>query len=211
MKLYGLKESPFSRKVIVILEEKGLDYELVEFGPFPKRPELLEMHPMGLVPILEDEGGLVPDSSVICSYLERVHPQQKPIYPRAPKDYARALFLEEYTDTAVTDAVGPIFRERFVKPRAHGEVGDEAVVSDAKKRLLPPVFDYLEHQLTGRPFLLEDFTVADAALGATLTTLLLSGERVDTRLWPKLATYHQRVLERPSFQASLPDWLQVPC
>lgn len=209
MKLYGLKESPFTRKVLVVLEEKGLGYELVEFGPFPKRPELMEKHPMGMVPILEDGEDIVPDSSVICAYLERLSPSV-PVYPESPRVYAKALFLEEYVDTAVTDAVGPIFRERFVKPRAHGEPGDEEVVRETIDNVLPPVFDYLENLLTSRSTLLETFSVADAALGSTLTTLLLAEESVDAAKWPKLAAYHKRLLQRPSFQASLPEWLSVP-
>ncbi len=164
---------------------------------------------MGMVPILEDDEGFVPDSSVICAYLERLHPQVL-VYPDNPQDYAKALFLEEYVDTAVSNAVGPIFRERFVKPRAHGETGDENVVRETKDNVLPPVFDYLENLLGNRPTLFDAFSVADAALGSTLTTLLLAEERVDETKWPRLAAYHMCVLKRPSVQASLPEWLSVP-
>ena len=48
------------------------------------------MHPMGKVPILKDGDLIVPDSSVICAYLERSRPG-RPMYPAGAADYARAL------------------------------------------------------------------------------------------------------------------------
>ena len=37
--LYGLKGSPFMRKVQVLLAEKGVDYEIEMLSPFPQPPE----------------------------------------------------------------------------------------------------------------------------------------------------------------------------
>ena len=54
MKLYGAVPSPFARKCLVALEEKGIAYELENMAPFPKTEELLSMHPMGKIPILKD-------------------------------------------------------------------------------------------------------------------------------------------------------------
>src|SRR5262249_18434378 len=71
MKLYGASLSPFVRKVRIILEEKGIPYETEELVPLPKTPALLAMHPLGKIPILCDGDVVVPDSSVICAYLEK--------------------------------------------------------------------------------------------------------------------------------------------
>ena len=204
MKVFGVPPSPFTRKVVVVLEEKKLPYDYEPFGPFPKRPELLSMHPMGLIPILEDQGQFICDSSVICAYLERLHPEV-PMYPSEPSAFARALFLEEYADTAVANAVAPIFRERFVKPNAFNETGDEAVVEQALAEGVAPVFDHLESLLGEGEGILGSFGIADAALGNVLTGLRLSHEEVDGSRWPKLARYHEGLLKRPSFQKALPQ------
>src|SRR5258705_7784505 len=98
MKLYGANQSPFFRKARVVLEEKGLSYETGSLIPVPKTPALLALHPMGKIPILRDGEGVVPDSSVICPYLEKKHPSPA-LYPEAPAELAKVLFLEEYADT----------------------------------------------------------------------------------------------------------------
>src|SRR5258708_7762767 len=98
MKLYGANRSPFFRKARVVLEEKGIPYQVERLAPVPKTPELLAMHPLGKIPILRDGDVVVPDSSVICAYLERVHPKPA-LYPESAADLAAALFLEEFADT----------------------------------------------------------------------------------------------------------------
>ena len=203
MKLYAVPPSPFSRKVVVVLAEKEIPYEYVEFPPFPKRDELFEKSPLGLIPILEDEGQLINDSSVICAYLERVSPDN-PVYPESPRSLARVLFLEEYADTALMEAIAPIFRERFVRPNAFGEDGDEKIVQEAIENELPPVLSYLEGQLSGHATVGESFSIADAAIGSVLTCLNLADEKLDAGAWPKLAAYHDGLLKRPSFQKALP-------
>ena len=72
MKLYGAPQSPFVRKVRVALEEKGLTYAIELPAP--------ALHPMGKMPVLRDGDLVVPDSSVICAYLERKHPSPA-LYP----------------------------------------------------------------------------------------------------------------------------------
>ena len=90
MKLYGANGSPFFRKARVVLEEKGIPYETENLVPVPKTPELLAMHPLGKIPILRDGEVVVPDSSVICAYLEKKHPSPA-LYPADPADLTRPL------------------------------------------------------------------------------------------------------------------------
>jgi len=71
MKLYGASQSPFVRKAHIVLEEKGIPYETENLIPVLKTPELLALHPMGKIPVLRDGEVVVPDSSVICAYLEK--------------------------------------------------------------------------------------------------------------------------------------------
>ena len=103
--LHGAALSPFVRKARAALAERGLDYELVEVFPFGQTSEYLEKSPLGKIPwYTTPEGQDIPDSSVIIAYLERVHGQL--LHPADPGDYARALFGEEYGDTAVVAACG---------------------------------------------------------------------------------------------------------
>jgi len=205
MKLYGHRGSPFVRKVIVVLEEKGLRYESVELSSVPgrKSSELLALHPLGKIPVLRDGDVVVPDSSVVCAYLEKKHPAPA-LYPDDPADYARALFLEEYSDTRLFEVLSGILFERVVKPHVMGQPPDEARVEQLFEKELPPVLDYLESQLRdGAPTLLPRFSIADAAIGGQLATLTMSGLPIDARRWPRVARYHEALRARPSFVSAM--------
>ena len=203
MKLYGVGGSPFVRKVRVALEEKALAYESEPLIPQPKTPELLALHPMGKIPILRDGEVVVPDSSVICAYLEKKHPRPA-LYPEEPAEFARALFLEEYADTRMFEVLGPVLFERVVKRAISQQEPDEARVQQQLTQALPPVLDYLESQLPrDRDSVLARFSIADVALGAQLGTLNLCGVEIDARRWPRGARYHRALLQRPSFEKAL--------
>lgn len=199
MKLYGATPSPFFRKVRVVLEEKGLSYETENLVPIPKTPALLAMSPLGKIPLLRDGDLVVPDSSVICAYLEKKFPSPA-VYPAEPADFARALFLEEYADTRMGEVLGGIFFERFVKPNVLHGAPDEARVAELIARDLPPVLDYLESQVPAdRDSVLARFSIADAALGAHLGSLTFAGVAIDSARWPRTQRYYSTLLKRPSF------------
>lgn len=200
MIVHGSRLSPFVRKVLMVFEEKGIAYEQKDLVPIPKTPELLAKNPLGLVPILEHDGTYIPDSSVICLVAERLHPEA-PVYPADAKDYARALFVEEYADTKLSGAAGAVFFERVVKPNALGQETDEARVQAALDDELPPICDVLEDMLgEGDTTVLPSFTIADAALAGPLGSLALAGVEIDDERWPRLAAYSSAVLARPSYQ-----------
>jgi glutathione S-transferase len=202
MKLYGATPSPFFRKCRVVLEEKGIPYETERLAPVPKTPELLALHPMGKIPILRDGAVVVPDSSVICAYLEKKFPSPA-LYPDDPAEYAKALFLEEYADTKMGEVMGGIFFERFVKPNVLQQKTDEAVVTAKLENDLPGVMDYLERQVPAdRDSVLARFGIADAALGAHLGNLTFAGVEIDARRWPRTARYYAALLARPSFKTA---------
>ncbi len=203
MKLYGASPSPFFRKARVVLEEKGLPYETENLVPVPKTPELLALHPMGKIPVLRDGETVVPDSSVICAYLEKKYPLPA-LYPDDPPHLAKALFLEEYADTRMAETLGAVFFERFVKIHVLRQATDEARVQELLDSAVPAVLHYLESQIpSDRDTVLPRFSIADAALGAHLGNLSFAGIEVDVQRWPRTARYYQALLARPSFKTAM--------
>ena len=63
---------PFSRKVRILLGEKGVGCELVRESPWERRDEFLDMTPAGQTPVMTDpdRGILLIDSMAICEYFE---------------------------------------------------------------------------------------------------------------------------------------------
>jgi glutathione S-transferase len=202
--LHGVSLSPFVRKVRVAMAEKSIEYELVPVMPFGQTDEYRAKSPLGKVPCYEDGDFTLPDSSAIIAYLERVHPEPA-LYPSDPREFGRALWYEEYSDTKLTDTLAPVFFERFVQKNVFGKDSDEELVAKKLEEAIP-LFDYLEAEVGERSFIAgSQLSVADIALGSIFVTLGHGGERVDATRWPKLAGYIDGLHARPSFKAIIEE------
>jgi len=198
--VFGASPSPFVRKVRVALAEKNVPYELKPVLPQDKDPEFRKMSPLGKIPAFKDGERTLSDSSVICAYLERVHATPA-LYPSDPYDYARALWFEEYSDSGIVNVFGPkIFFEKIVAPRFFNRPTNTEVVEKAIKEELPPIFAYLESQLTGDYLAGNQLSIGDIGVCSQFANLFHTGYVLDTKAYPKLARYVARILERPSFK-----------
>jgi len=201
-KLFGIGASPFVRKVRVALAEKGIAYEHEPTIPVNVSAEYKKVSPLGKIPgFLTDDGRPLADSSVICAYLERTHPQPA-LYPSDPYEFARALWFEEYGDGALVQITGPkIFFQRVVQPKFFNQKCDESVVTKAINEELPPCLDYLEGEVgDGGVIAGNHFSIGDVGLGVHFVNLKFAGVAVDAKRWPKLARYVDHVHARPSFK-----------
>lgn len=207
--VYGGSVSPFVRKVRVVLAEKGVAYSLEQVNPFAPPPGFLKISPLKRIPVLRDtdlpEPNTIPDSSVICDYLEHKFPTPA-VYPADPLLRARALWFEEYADTSLAQSIGPgLFFERIVKKMLRQQP-DESICATTLTEKIPPVFDYLEKEIGDHQFLVGDaFSIADISVGTMLVNFEHAGETPDPKRWPRLAAYMKRVHERPSFKACLEE------
>ena len=204
-KIIGANGSPFVRKARVFFAEKGISHEHEPLIPFNVPAEYKKKSPLGKIPCLEHDGRALPDSSVICAYVEKVQPQP-PLYPSDPWDYGQALWLEEWADGGlVPNAVAPIFGERVIK-RLFNQPVDEARAQKAQDEVLPGYLDYLEERIGDREYLIGGrFTIADIAVASPFANLQHAGVTVDAKRWPKAAAYLDRILSRPSFKPLLEE------
>ncbi|MEI9993107.1 MAG: glutathione S-transferase family protein [Rhizomicrobium sp.] len=202
--LYGSNVSPFVRKVRVVLAEKQVAYTLEPVNPFVPSPDFLAISPLKRIPVLRDtdvaEPNTLPDSSIICDYLEHKFPAP-PLYPADPFTRAKALWYEEFADSAVAVCVGSgLFFERIVKRMMRAQT-DEAVCQKTLTEKLPPLFDHLEREVGDKQFLAGGmFSIADVAVGTMIVNFRHAGETIDVGRWPKLAAYAARIHARPSFK-----------
>lgn len=207
--LYGSNLSPFVRKIRVLLIEKGVDYTLNQINPFRQPPEFAEISPLRRIPVLRDtdmpEPNTLPDSSVIADYLENKFPSP-PLYPAAAFARARALWFEEYMDGGVFPVMGQgLFFERVVKKFQRG-MTDMALCARTVQESLPPFFDYLEREISGKAFFVnEAYSIADIAVASVMVNYRHAGEELDPKRWPALAAQVAKILARPSFQMVLAD------
>jgi glutathione S-transferase len=198
MNVYGLRMSPFVRKVLCVLEIKGLAYEQINTTPQDTSAEFLAMSPLGKIPAFDDGALKISDSTVICEYLDEQYPAV-PTLPKSTIDRARARWLEEYADTKLVELCGGgIFFERVVKPMFLKQPTDEAKVEMTINTLLPPVLDYLESQAPTTGFLFGTCGRVDISLANPLINAEYAQYQIDAIKWPKLAAFITRVKAVPA-------------
>ena len=113
MKLYQTYTSPFPTRVRLLLYAKGLEVEIIEPPGFHSSAEskgdYMQVNPIGRVPTLVlDDGRALPESEVICEYLEDAYPEPS-LRPRDPWGRAQVRLLSRICDVYLVMAMVPLF------------------------------------------------------------------------------------------------------
>lgn len=197
--LHGTNISPYVRKVRVALAYKGIEYANTQQSPFGAPEEFVAKSPMSKIPCWEEGELILPDSSVILSYLEHRYPDP-PLLPAEPGPRARALWFEEYADTKIGECVPAVFFQRVVMPNVLKWETDEEAVAVLLEKAVPKVLDYLTSCLGDDEFMVGgEFSIADIAITSPFVNFMLAGEEVDADRWPEFASYIQRVHAQPCY------------
>jgi len=201
--IHGVMLSPFVRKTLLAAAHKGIEVENIPTFPGSDDAAFRAISPLGKVPVLVVGAFSIPDSSVICRYLEHVAPAPS-LYPADARDEARALWLEEFADSKLIEACAGLFQQRFLFPRMMGQATDETVVAEILESRLPPLLDYLESQTAGAaPLVGEHLSVADLSVHTCFLQARIGDYEVDAQRWPKLGAYLAHWWAEPLFAARM--------
>lgn len=199
IKLYTFPPSTNSRKVRIVLLEKGLEFERVNVDLTKreqKAPEYLKIHPFGQVPALDDEGFVLYDSTVINEYLEDEYPYPS-LMPSDSEGRARARLLEDFRDSHFNPYCVHIIYE-MRKPE--GERDAQRI--DNAKAQIAACFDRIENELQDKEYLAGTFSLADIAFMANFDFLDRFAISVDVNKHRNTAAWIARLKARPSYAAS---------
>lgn len=201
--LYSGPLSLFSRKVEIALREKGLAFEriMVPFnqttGYDPKHPEVVAINPKRQVPVLNDDGIVLYDSTVILEYLEDAYPEP-PLLPLCPGARARCRLDELYADEIMLQALKPLMHR--TSPPSTDQTRRLAQEADAliAEHALEKHYAVLEDRLAGREYFGDAVSVADIALFmSVLFSLRLGGPSLAP--FDGLSRWFERLKLRPAF------------
>jgi glutathione S-transferase len=94
MKLIGMLDSPYVRRVAISLELYGVDFEHEPLSVFRTFDEFAQINPVVKAPTLVlDDGTVLMDSSLILDYLEALAPADRKLLPQQPTALAKDLQL----------------------------------------------------------------------------------------------------------------------
>ena len=240
LELYHHGSSACAAKVRFALAEKQLNWaghyvDILKGEQFA--PDYLAINPKGVVPVLVDGDEIIPESTVICEYVEDAFPQH-PIYPASPRERARVrlwtkavdeelhpacsaiTYVVSHRHTILRNGVGDF--ETFVKGGVRGGVaartlkwqwiqqGLAAPGAVDKIRLYDAYLNQMERALQMSPWLAGDtFSMADIALAPYVNRLaVLAAEGI----WsggrlPRVEAWFDIVRKRPTFHPAFVAWM----
>ena len=175
---------------ISLYEAGADDTRFIEVDPKTKRTlsdkDYLQIYPLGLVPLVRlDDGSLLSENAAILQYIAARYPQAE----LAPRDDIERAHLQQWLCFIGTELHKGLFIPLFDQ-----KAPDGTRVHTLKK--YESRLNYLDNHLTGREFLLDRFSVADAYLYTILNWT--APTRVDLTPWPAIKAYHERLQKRPS-------------
>jgi len=205
--LYHLPLSPFSRKVRLVLAEKRLPFELEIEKVWQRRPEYLELNPACEVPTLIDGDLVIPDSRVICEYLEETYPEP-PLLGRTPQERIEVRRLVAWFDGKfAAEVTANLLGQKFMK-RLLGRGNPDATALRAGYANLRPHMEYLGWLAETRRWLAgEELSLADFAAAGHLSALDFASD-VDWSISDPAKEWYAKMKSRPCFRGVLAD--QVP-
>jgi len=146
MKLLGAIASPYVTRVLMFSRLKGVEVPLepVPGGGSPSSPEYRALTPIGKIPALMVGDQCIPESEVICEYIEDIYPEPSG-FSADPLEKAQSRLISRITDLYVAPHTSTMFRQMNPATRDQ-QIVDTAAAEFAK------AFGYLEHFMGPGPF-----------------------------------------------------------
>lgn len=196
MNLYHFPLSPYSHKVQFALLEKGIQYEehpLNVLDPNEQK-RIFEMYPLGKLPLLEHNGNVIPESSIIVEYLDELVPESR-LIPESKPQAREARLIDRMADFYLSDHTITLF---FMSLRPEDQRDKQKM--ERALRQMKGGYQVLDEKLAsyeGAFYFGEHLTLADVSL---LTALRLSKSVVPFDTFSHVTRYYEQHCERPVFR-----------
>jgi glutathione S-transferase len=202
-----------SQRVLWLLEELGVDYEVRRYQRDPKTmlapPELRSVHPLGKSPVITDGALTIAESGAIIEYLVETYGGGRLIPPAGTPERLRYRYWLHYAEGSmqpllllkllfgrIEKAPMPFFARPIAK--AIARKATEGFIQPNLERHL----DYMEVEMTDRPwFAGAEFTAADVQMSFPLEAAVARGGLDGRR--PRLMDFLRRIHERPAYRKAI--------
>jgi glutathione S-transferase len=199
IKIHHLNNSR-SQRILWLLEELGLDYEIAPYqrDAVTRRapPALREIHPLGKSPVIQDGALTLAESGAIIEYLIETYGQGALAPARGTAERTRYLYWMHFAEGT---AMMQLLIRLFLGFAGESAAPIRAMVDIEIARLLA----YLEAEIAESPFFVgTDLTGADIAMSFPLEAAAARGG-LDAASYPKLFALLQKLQARPAYRRAL--------
>lgn len=195
MVFYDMELSPNAKRARIGLGETGAPFEKRQVDLLAgqqKTPEYRQVHPLGRIPALDDDGVVIWESGAILLYLAEKFPDAALV----PKTLAERGYVYQWLtfgETNIHAYLGPM---GFQMMRKAPEKRDQAILDRGRKRM-PEVLEALDRQLEGKSYIVGEFSIADCACAPWLEVAPSLG--IDLDPYDNVAAWMTRMKARPSW------------
>jgi glutathione S-transferase len=206
-------ENSRSQRVLWLLEELGVPYEIKHYKRDPKTmlapPELRAVHPLGKSPVVMDGDLVLAESGAILEYLVDTYGNGRLAPARGTPERVRYSYWMHYAEGSVMppllfklvfDVIENAPMPFFVRPFAR------AIAGRAKSTFIGPQItlhlDFIEAELAKNDwFVGSELTAADVAMSFPLE--VAAGRAGLDRSRPKSMAFLDRIHARPAYKVAL--------
>ncbi|XP_068662694.1 glutathione S-transferase F13-like [Aristolochia californica] len=204
IKIHGVSFSTCTARVVAVLNEKGVEYELIGVN-LPKgehkQPPFLALNPFGQIPVLEDGDLRLYETRAITKYLAYKYKDQGTDLVRIidPKYVALVNVWAEVEAQHFNAAVAPLVEELLIKPRVLQLPPDEAEAEIYAEKL-DKVLTVYEERLSKSKYLAGDyFSLADLHHLPYLHCLLKTSRASLVTSRPHVLAWWEDISSRPAW------------
>lgn len=208
-------ENSRSQRILWLLEELGLDYEIKRYARDPKTqlapPELKAVHPLGKSPVITDGEQVIAESGAIVEYLLKRYDakQQFSPAPESPEAITHAYWLHYAEGSLMPFLLLKLIFEKveraplpfFIKPIAKtiSKNVHAAFITPNLETHLPFIEQHLKK--TGTGYLVTDhLTGADIQMSFPLEA---AQSRLDLTSYPQINTFLKTIKARDAYKRAL--------
>jgi glutathione S-transferase len=188
-------------KVLIALYETELPFEarIVNLGDPQARSAFQALWPTGKIPLLEDDGRIVPETSIIIEHLDAFHQGAVRLLPEGRESRMRARLWDRLFDCYVMTPL-----QRFIAQRLRPEGQRDPLAEAEALAGLASAYDLVEKQLGDGPWAAgAEFGIADCAAAPALFYARIVQPFPDGHA--RLAAYFERLMARPSVRRAIAE------
>jgi glutathione S-transferase len=200
---------PFSRKVRLLLGEKGVAYGLVRENPWEQKDEFLQLNPASRTPVMTDDRGMtLVDSVAICEYIDETVDKNMMISGTASYRAEIRRLVAWFDQQFYGDVTAPLLHERMTKRIVNRQPPDAKMLRESM-RLANSHLDYVDYLIDHRAWLAgSTMSMADLAAAAQISVADYLGG-IDWSGHEQTKAWYAMFKSRPSFRPLLSERMEV--
>ena len=206
--LYHFALCPFSRLLRFLLSEIQLDFTPININPWKNNEKLLELSPIGQLPIVKYEDSIIVDSASISEFILEKQGKSEYLLGKTPEARQKTRSITNYMNSTVfNNTISPLLNERIAKFFHDNTPPNSNTIRNAKIKSEKHI-NHLTYLVKSNNYIAGDqFSLADITTSAHISVMDYFGD-IKWENYSSLKEWYALMKSRKAFKTILQDILQ---